>query len=184
MYKFVKFSLVSIGLLSCVGCFDSEENKDTEHVATPVAKVQSKLETPKVSEVKVEQAKKIEKKKEPLFKEVTSLARLEFFKIDATLKKKFLMVYFYSSNCYYCEKMKKETFSDFRIQEELEKNYSVVRINYSEHKSVFKPLFPLNATPAIFFFDKEGNKIDDESFYGYQGAEDFLNKIELMAEPF
>jgi len=178
MNKFIKLSLLSVGVLSFVGCFDGGDDKEKEVVATPTAKVQSKLEEPKLEK------KMVEKKKKPLFKEVTSLARLEFFKIDATVKKKFLMVYFYSNNCYYCQKMKKETFSDFRIQEELEENYSVVHINYSEYKNVFKKVFHLSATPAIFFFDKEGNQIKDESFYGYQGAEDFLNKIELLAEPF
>jgi len=177
MYKFIKLSLVLVGVLSFVGCFDFGDDKKKEVVDTNRTKIQAKLAVPQVEKI-------VEKPKKSLFKEVTSLARLEFFKIDATVKKKFLMVYFYSNNCHFCEKMKKETFSDFRIQEELEENYSVVHINYSEHKDVFKKIFHLSATPAIFFFDKEGHQIRDESFYGYQGAEDFLNKIELMAEPF
>jgi thiol:disulfide interchange protein DsbD len=162
-----------MGLLLLVGCFDSIENKVKETVVTLPIEEQKKVEKVKV-----------EKKEELLFKEVTSLARLEFFKIDAFVNKKLLMVYFYSDNCYYCEKMKKETFSDFRVQEALKKSYSSVRINYSQHKQAFKKIFHLSATPAIVFFDREGNKIEDESFYGYQGAEDFYNKIELLAEPF
>ena len=173
MSKMIMGLILFLGVVSFVGCFDSTEDKVNESVVIPPIKEQIKVEKVKV-----------EKKKESLFKEVTSLARLEFFKMDAFVNKKFLMVYFYSDNCYYCEKMKKETFSDFRVQEELKKSYSSVHINYSQHKQAFKKIFNLRATPAIIFFDREGNKIEDEGFYGYQGAEDFLNKIELLAEPF
>jgi thioredoxin-related protein len=123
--------------------------------------------------------------KQKLFQEdVKSLARLEFFKMYATINKKFLMVYFYSDGCYYCTKMKKKTLYNTQVKEELSKNYIVIKINYSRYKKEFKKNYHLQATPALFFFDKEGKFMDDESFYGYQGAEDFYNKVKLLAEPF
>jgi thioredoxin-related protein len=52
------------------------------------------------------------------------------------------------------------------------------------YKDIFKKKFMLNATPATIFFDRDGNQMEEEVSYGYQGAEDFFNKIELLAEPF
>jgi len=124
------------------------------------------------------------KNKEIFQEDVKSLARLEFFKMYAMMNKKFLMVYFYSDGCYYCTKMKKKTLYNTQVKEELAKNYIVIKINYSRYKKEFKKNYHLQATPALFFFDKEGKFMDDESFYGYQGAEDFYNKVKLLAEPF
>jgi thioredoxin-related protein len=168
MSKIIKWIMVFLGLLSLFGCFDSTQSQEKKEDVAPVIKSKVTLKT----------------KKSLPFKEVKSLEKLEFFKKSAIANKKFLMVYFYSNDCHFCDKMKSETFSDFRVQEELEKNYSVISINYVEHKDTFKDVFALRSTPAIFFFDREGNKIEDESFYDYQGAEDFYNKIGLLAEPF
>jgi thioredoxin-related protein len=123
-------------------------------------------------------------KPKQIFNKIKTLEQLELYKKQAIKDKKILMVYFYTNGCYYCEKMKNITFSDSRVQTELAKNYITVSINYSEHKEAFKPNFTLHATPAIFFFDQEGKSISEDAFYGYQGAEDFFNKIELLAEPF
>jgi len=136
------------------------------------------------------QAEKIEthsllpKKATPIFNTVDSLVRLEFYKMHAVATEKNLMVYFYTNGCYYCEKMKNITFADSRVQKELEKNYIAVSVNYSQYKHIFRPVFHLRATPALLFFNKEGKAIYENPSYGYQGAEDFYNKLELLAEPF
>ncbi|CAA6819714.1 MAG: Cytochrome c-type biogenesis protein DsbD, protein-disulfide reductase [uncultured Sulfurovum sp.] len=131
---------------------------------------------------KITTASILNKEIKPIFHEVKTLARLEFFKIDAMINKKFLLLYFHTNSCYYCEKMKNITFADSRVQKELKTNYIVVSVNYSKFKQSFKKQFPLGGTPAIFFFDKEGKQITDENFYGYQSAEDFYNKIERLAK--
>ena len=119
-----------------------------------------------------------------VFNKIKSLEELELYKNKAIQNKKNLMLYFYTNGCYYCEKMKNITFADSRVQRELLENYITVSINYSEHKEAFREKFNLRATPAIFFFDQEGKSMSEDGFYGYQGAEDFFNKIELLAEPF
>jgi len=136
------------------------------------------------SEQVVEHNPLLLKASNPIFNEVESLVRLEFYKLHAIARKKILMVYFYSNGCYYCEKMKNITFADSRVQEELNKHYIAVSVNYSAYKHIFKKAFHLRATPAIVFFDKEGQRMEDDISYGYQGAEDFYNKIQLLAEPF
>lgn len=124
---------------------------------------------------------KIEKNKK-IFYEVNTLERLEFFKIDSMIKKKMLMLYIYSNNCFYCTQMKENTLSSTMVKEVLSKEYQVVHINYSENRQVFKPIFKLNGTPAIIFFDRDGRLLENESFYGYKKTEDFYNKIKFLAK--
>ena len=137
------------------------------------------------SQVKVENVEKIKNKnKESLFKPVENIGRLEFFKMDAMMNKKFLMVYFYTNNCSYCIKMKNKTFSNVNVQKELLNNYSSVTINYSKYKNNFKSRYNLKGTPYIIFFDKEGNEIENERIYGYLDAENFKNKINMIVKTF
>jgi thioredoxin-related protein len=177
MSKFVKgFGLVL--LLGTVSFFIWNSGKKEPVALTPEELIQT------MKAEKIETHPVALKEPKPIFNMVDSLARLEFYKIHAVVKKKILMVYFYTNGCYFCEKMKNITFADSRVQKELAKNYIVVSINYSTHKNIFKKHFPLHATPAIIFFDREGVKMEEESSYGYQGAEDFYNRIVLLAEPF
>jgi thiol:disulfide interchange protein len=133
---------------------------------------------------KIETHSVVPKEGTPIFNTVDSLARLEFYKMHAVATDKILMVYFYTNGCYYCEKMKNITFADSRVQKELEKNYISVSVNYSQYKHIFRKEFHLRATPAIVFFNREGKSIYETPVYGYQGAEDFYDKIEMLAEPF
>jgi thiol:disulfide interchange protein DsbD len=36
--------------------------------------------------------------------------------------------------------------------------------------------------PSFIFFDRFGDELKEEQFYGYQGPADFLNTIEMIAE--
>ena len=149
----------------------------------PVAVMPEKLIANTQAE-KIETQRLIAKKVTPIFNTVDSLARLEFYKMHAVATDKILMVYFYTNGCYYCEKMKNITFADSRVQKELAKDYIAVSVNYSQYKHLFRKKFPLRATPAIIFFDKDAKRIYETPAYGYQGAEDFYNKLELLSEPF
>jgi thioredoxin-related protein len=126
----------------------------------------------------------VPKKATPVFNKIDSSARLEFYKMHAVATEKILMVYFYSNGCYYCEKMKNITFADSRVQEKLGRDYVAVSVNYSQYKHIFRKMFHLRATPAIIFFNREGKRMHENPAYGYQGAEDFYNKLEMLAEPF
>ena len=177
MSKFIKgfiFVLVLVGVLFFSWHYINEKK--------PVEITPEKL-------IETMQAEKIETHRviseaTPIFKKVDSLARLEFYKMHAVATEKILMVYFYTNGCYYCEKMKNITFADSRVQQELEKNYIAVSVNYSQYKHIFRKEFPLRATPAIVFFNREAKKIYENPDYGYQRAEDFYNKIKMLSEPF
>jgi thioredoxin-related protein len=172
--KFIKGFTVVL-LLGAVSFFVWNNSKKEPVALTP----EELIKTMKVEKIEVLGLKE----SKPIFNMVNSLARLKFYKIHAVESQKNLMLYFYSNGCYYCEKMKNITFADSRVQQELTKNYIAISINYSLYKDEFKGLFPLRATPATVFFDKEGKQIEDIG-YGYQGAEEFYDKLELLAEPF
>ncbi len=178
MKKFIKgFSFIIVlgaVLLFIWNCVSKEE---------PLKLIPKKLTETMYAE-KIETQSVVPKKATPIFNTVNSLARLEFYKMHAMATEKILMVYFYANGCYYCEKMKNITFADSRVQQELAKDYIAVSVNYSQYKHIFRKEFHLHATPAIVFFNTEGKKIYESPAYGYQGAEDFYNKIEILAEPF
>ena len=178
MSKFIKglsFIVVLGGILFFSWNYVSEKNSVK---ITP----EKLIETMKVE--KIETHTLVPKKAILVFNTVNSLSRLEFYKMHAVATEKILMVHFYTNGCYYCEKMKNITFADSRVQQELAKNYISVSVNYSEYKHIFRKEFPLRATPAILFFNREAKRIYESPAYGYQGAEDFYNKLEMLSEPF
>ena len=115
------------------------------------------------------------------FNEVTSMARLEFFKIHAAMNNKVLLVYFHTYRCSYCEKMKNKTFVNSKVEEKIKKNYIVLSVDYSKYKKEFKKNFKLKATPAILFFDTKG-KLMDKSFYGYRDSNTFYKIIDSIVK--
>ena len=173
--KGVSFIVVLGGALFFSWNYASEK----EPVEVTPEKIMEKMQAEKI-----ETHSLLPKKAVPIFNTVDSLVRLEFYKMHAVATEKILMVYFYTNGCYYCEKMKNITFADSRVQKELEKHYIAVSVNYSQYKHLFRAKFHLRATPAIVFFNREGKQIYETPAYGYQGAEDFYNKLEMLAEPF
>jgi len=177
MSKFIKGSVFLL-LLVIVLFFVWNSSKKEPVALTPEALIETmkgeKVVTPSLNI----------KEFKPIFTKINSLNQLEFYKIHAVVTEKILMVYFYSNGCYYCEKMKNITFADSRVQKELAKNYIAISVNYSTYKHIFKEKFTINATPTTVFFDREGKLMEEEILYGYQGAEEFFDKIELLAEPF
>ena len=159
--------------------FSWNDSSKKEPVAVTPEKLMQNMQADKI-----ETQRLISKKATPIFNRVDSLSRLEFYKIHAVATDKLLMVYFYTNGCYYCEKMKNITFADSRVQQELAKDYIAVSVNYSQYKHIFRKEFPLRATPAIVFFDRDAKKMYETPAYGYQGAEDFYNKLQMLAEPF
>ena len=159
--------------------FSWNDSSEKEPVAVTAEKLIQNMHAEKI-----ETQRLIAKKATPVFNRVDSLSRLEFYKMHAVATDKILMVYFYTNGCYYCEKMKNITFADSRVQKELAKDYIAVSVNYSQYKHIFRQKFPLHATPAIVFFDRDAKRVYETPAYGYQGAEDFYNKLEMLAEPF
>ena len=175
MNKFIKgFSFLI--LLVGVSFFIWNSNKKE-----PVALTPEELMKTMIAE-KIEPHPVGSKKFEPIFKGIDTSDKLESYKKQAVDSNKTLLVYFYINGCYFCEKMKNITFADTRVQEELSKNYIAISINYTRYKSEFNKMFPLRATPAIIFFDRDGKRMEED--YGYQGAEEFFDKLELLTEPF
>jgi len=170
--------LILLLVAGSIFIWNSNENKEESLPLTPEALMKT------MRAVKIETYPLSKNISKPMFQRVDGLERLAFFKNQARVKEKVLMVYFYTNGCYYCEKMKNITFADSTIQDELKKDFIAVSVNYSQYKHSFREKFHLRATPAIIFFNKEGEKIEEEPSYGYQGIEDFHNKLLLLSEPF
>ena len=82
-------------------------------------------------------------------------------------------------NCRWCIKMKKQTLTDARVQEQMQK-YILVSIKRSDKEAVkFVPEFDGNI-PSFFFIDE--NKELMESVIGYFNADDFVGYIREIEE--
>ncbi|TCS37305.1 thiol:disulfide interchange protein DsbD [Paucimonas lemoignei] len=114
------------------------------------------------------------------FRRVKSLAEL-----DAALKQaqgKTVMFDFYADWCVSCKEMEKFTFTDPRVQEQLEKMVLLqadVTANNDDDKALLKR-FRLFGPPGIIFFDREGREIPGGRVIGFQNAERFHTFLEQV----
>ena len=88
-------------------------------------------------------------------------------------EKKLLIVMAVSDNCQWCEKMKKNTFSNPKVAKKL-KNYVLVMAD-RETPSEREQLHPFKHVPVTFFMTHEKETIDE--LEGYFHPEDFLEYL-------
>ncbi|CAA6801015.1 MAG: Cytochrome C biogenesis protein [uncultured Sulfurovum sp.] len=122
----------------------------------------------------------------PLFTEIYNMGDLKKKQTEAIALQKPLLIYFYSSYCSLCNKLNEITYKEAKIIKSLSENYVAVKINVADKSDKkmleMKKHFNILGTPAFVFFDAEGEKIDDNVLYGYQGVEEFYDTLDLMAE--
>ena len=114
------------------------------------------------------------------FAPVRSLAEL-----DARLKSagKPVMLDFYADWCVSCKEMERDTFSDSRVVQKLDKLLLLrvdVTANSDEDKALLQR-FGLFGPPGILFFDARGSEISDSRVVGYQAPENFLSLLDRIA---
>ena len=100
--------------------------------------------------------------------------------------KKPMIIYFYTDYCSLCKKMKATTYKSEKIQRMLDEHFVAIALNMS-HRSDEKMLevkkhFGIFGTPGFVFFDSEGEEQKEYQFYGYQGADEFYDTLDLMNE--
>ena len=100
--------------------------------------------------------------------------------------KKPMIIYFYTDYCSLCKKMKATTYKSEKIQRMLDEHFVAIALNMS-HRSNEKMLevkkhFGIFGTPGFVFFDSEGEEQKEYQFYGYQGADEFYDTLDLMNE--
>jgi thioredoxin-related protein len=88
-------------------------------------------------------------------------------------EKKLLIVMAVSDDCQWCEKMKKNTFSNPKVAKKL-KNYVLVMAD-RETPDEKEQLYPFKHVPIIFFMTHERETLDE--LQGYFDPEDFLEYL-------
>jgi len=92
------------------------------------------------------------------------------------------MLEFYADWCANCREMESLTFTDSRVQAQLQR-FNLLRVdvteNNPEHRALLKQ-FGLYGPPAIIFFDENGHEISAARMIGYQAPGIFLKKVERI----
>ncbi len=87
---------------------------------------------------------------------------------------------FYADWCANCREMEKITFTDSRVQTQLQQ-FNVLRADVTDnnlnHRALLKQ-FGLYGPPAMIFFDANGDEIQALRMIGYQSPSTFLKKLE------
>ena len=99
-----------------------------------------------------------------------------FNKLITQAKKehKIILLEIYGTNCHFCKKMEKETFSKETVKEELKDNFIMLKVNGDEE---YIPLdISMQMTPMHVFI-AETKDIKDMTF-GFLGEKDFLELLE------
>ncbi len=114
------------------------------------------------------------------FQRVGNLAQLEEAIRGAAGKP--VMLDFYADWCVSCKEMEAFTFTDSKVRMRLEQMLLLkadVTANLDDHKALLKR-FALFGPPGIVFFDRQGNEATGMRVIGFQPAEKFAAKLDLV----
>lgn len=93
---------------------------------------------------------------------------------EAKKTNKKVMADFYSPGCYACQLLDEDTFSNPQVQEKLDKDYVVTKININENPDLASK-YKIYTVPTLIFLDSGGNEI--KRFDGYITPEELLNLL-------
>ncbi len=107
----------------------------------------------------------------------------------AKYENKQAIIIFSDPQCYYCNKLKKETLTDKTVQELLANNFVIGEIYPTQEKATFEGEnytyrdlfmgFGVKGTPTLVFFTSSGTPIT--YIPGYMNAQDFSTVLRYMA---
>jgi thioredoxin-related protein len=90
-----------------------------------------------------------------------------------------IFLYFRSETCYWCIVFEKESLSDEKVKEILNKNFVLISIDQIKQKKAASNL-NVWSTPYMIFFDRNGEEI--LRIPGYVKKEDFMVKLNEVLE--
>ncbi len=121
---------------------------------------------------------------------------IKWYKYDEGLKlaaaaKKTVIVDFYTNWCGWCKKMDKETFTDKRVIDYMNKTYIAVKVNAESKETISLPngptdgiklakSFGVSGYPNYTFLDSEGKKIN--ALPGYKKADEFIIILKYIGD--
>ncbi|KYJ87695.1 protein-disulfide reductase DsbD family protein [Sulfurovum riftiae] len=119
------------------------------------------------------------------FELVRNMDELKKKQAEAVRNDKFLVIYFYSDTCGVCKKLKATTLKDPKVRQKLSEEFVAVRVNITgrsnEATEKIRKKYKIFGTPSFVFFDRSGNEMPEENFYGYQSPEEFYDTIDIIA---
>jgi len=96
-----------------------------------------------------------------------------------------MIIFFHHDKCPVCKRLKESTFKDVRVQKKLRDDYVALGVNISNKSdkdiAELKKMFQVFGPPGFAFVDSAGKILDDEKFYGYNGANEFYDTLDLIA---
>ncbi|RLA70327.1 MAG: cytochrome C biogenesis protein [Epsilonproteobacteria bacterium] len=96
-----------------------------------------------------------------------------------------MIIFFHHDKCPVCKRLKESTFKDARVQKKLRDDYMALGVNISNKSdkdiAELKKMFQIFGPPGFAFVDSAGKILDDEKFYGYNGANEFYDTLDLIA---
>lgn len=120
------------------------------------------------------------------FEEIGTLKEYEAKETLAMLEEKPMILFFHADACPVCKRLKDTTFKDAKVIQKLKDDYIAVGINisHSGYKDVkkLKEKFQIFGPPGFAFVDTDSEILEDTKFYGYQGAEDFFDTLDMISE--
>jgi len=116
------------------------------------------------------------------FKRIKNDAELEAALQQAKANGQWLMLDFYADWCVSCKEMEAYTFSDAKVQQQLQ-DFVLIQADVTENNDDDKSLlkrFNLVGPPGIIFFDPDGRERSSQRVIGYQDAETFLGWLRQL----
>jgi thiol:disulfide interchange protein DsbD len=118
--------------------------------------------------------------------DIENLQQFEEVLQKAKKQGKELILFFHSDTCGSCKKIKAITFRDPEVVAMLDKSYLLAGVDITHHShegtQAVKRHFKVFGPPTFIFFNKDGEVIQEQRLYGYQGPEEFLDILELLAD--
>ncbi len=119
------------------------------------------------------------------FTPIKNMDALDKKRAEAVKAGKMLIIYFYKDTCPVCKKLNATTFQDLKVRAELKKDYIAVKVNITdssdEESQALQKRFKVFGSPSFVFFDRDGEELSEELFYGYMGSEEFYDTLDLIA---
>lgn len=116
------------------------------------------------------------------FKRIKNVAELDAVLRQAQINRQWVMLDFYADWCVSCKEMEAYTFSDAKVQRQLQ-DFVLIQADVTENNEEDQALlkrFHLVGPPGIIFFDPEGRERSGQRVIGYQDAETFLRGLQQL----
>ncbi len=116
------------------------------------------------------------------FTRIKSSAELDAALAQAKLQGKIAAFDFYADWCVSCKEMERFTFTDTGVKSQLA-NFVLLQVDVTANNyddQVLLKRFGLFGPPALIFFDKQGNEIQNARVIGYQSVEKFSKTLSQL----